>query len=196
MKLRTRHVALILSAAAIAAAGCGSSSKSKNTPATPATPTTASTTGTSTTAGPTSALATQMNTLCKQANAKTNGVSDLPKLASIVEPYVAKFEALKPSASEKASYDQYVAISTRCMHLGCPVRYVSAAERFICPCHGGVYDFQGKVAGGPPVRPLDRFYTRIRAGFVQIGPRYSVNPVVTPNRWPESKLNVLVAPAM
>jgi menaquinol-cytochrome c reductase iron-sulfur subunit len=72
-------------------------------------------------------------------------------------------------------YDQYVAISTRCMHLGCPVRYVSAAERFICPCHGGVYDFQGKVAGGPPVRPLDRFYTRIRAGFVQIGPRYSVN---------------------
>jgi menaquinol-cytochrome c reductase iron-sulfur subunit len=72
-------------------------------------------------------------------------------------------------------YDQYVAISTRCMHLGCPVRYVSAAERFICPCHGGVYDFQGKVAGGPPVRPLDRFYTRIRGGYVQIGPRYSVN---------------------
>ena len=33
--------------------------------------------------------------------------------------------------------------------------------RFICPCHGGVYDFQGEVAGGPPVRPLDRFYTRV-----------------------------------
>ena len=37
-----------------------------------------------------------------------------------------------------------------------------AAQRFICPCHGGVYDFDGKVAGGPPVRPLDRFYTRSR----------------------------------
>ena len=34
-------------------------------------------------------------------------------------------------------------------------------ERFICPCHGGVYDFQGIVVGGPPVRPLDRFYTRV-----------------------------------
>ena len=34
-------------------------------------------------------------------------------------------------------------------------------QRFICPCHGGVYDFNGKVAGGPPVRPLDRFYTRV-----------------------------------
>jgi hypothetical protein len=63
------------------------------------------------------------------------------------------------------------------MHLGCPVRYVPAAERFICPCHGGVYDFRGMVAGGPPVRPLDRFYTRLNqsTGLVEVGPRYSVN---------------------
>jgi Rieske Fe-S protein len=72
-------------------------------------------------------------------------------------------------------FDRYVAVSTRCAHLGCPVRYVDASQRFICPCHGGVYDFQGKVAGGPPVRPLDRFYTRVHNGRVQIGPRYSVN---------------------
>ncbi len=72
-------------------------------------------------------------------------------------------------------YNQYVAVSSRCMHLGCPVRFVPAAERFICPCHGGVYDFRGMVAGGPPVRPLDRFYTRIKDGFIQLGPRYSVN---------------------
>jgi Rieske Fe-S protein len=71
--------------------------------------------------------------------------------------------------------EQYVTISTRCAHLGCPVRYTDAAQRFICPCHGGVYDFQGKVAGGPPVRPLDRFYNRVRNGQVEIGPRYSVN---------------------
>jgi menaquinol-cytochrome c reductase iron-sulfur subunit len=75
-----------------------------------------------------------------------------------------------PGYDEKA-----VAISTRCMHLGCPVRYVQASQRFICPCHGGVYDFQGIVVGGPPVRPLDRFYTRIRDGVVEVGPRYSVN---------------------
>jgi menaquinol-cytochrome c reductase iron-sulfur subunit len=74
-------------------------------------------------------------------------------------------------------YSQYVALSSRCMHLGCPVRYVAAATRFICPCHGGVYDFRGMVAGGPPVRPLDRFYTRTNhvTGLVEIGPRYSVN---------------------
>jgi menaquinol-cytochrome c reductase iron-sulfur subunit len=74
-------------------------------------------------------------------------------------------------------YNHYVALSSRCMHLGCPVRYVAAAERFICPCHGGVYDFRGLVAGGPPVCPLDRFYTRVNTatGLVEIGPRYSVN---------------------
>jgi menaquinol-cytochrome c reductase iron-sulfur subunit len=72
-------------------------------------------------------------------------------------------------------YNHWVALSSRCMHLGCPVRYVAAAERFICPCHGGVYDFRGMVAGGPPVRPLDRFYTRLNDGLVEIGPRYSVN---------------------
>jgi menaquinol-cytochrome c reductase iron-sulfur subunit len=72
-------------------------------------------------------------------------------------------------------YNHYIALSSRCMHLGCPVRYVSAAERFICPCHGGVYDFRGMVVSGPPVRPLDRFYTRVHDGLVQVGPRYSVN---------------------
>jgi Rieske Fe-S protein len=70
--------------------------------------------------------------------------------------------------------DDVIAISTRCAHLGCPVRYVQAASNFICPCHGGVYDFQGKVIGGPPVRPLDRFQTRVSDGEVELGPRYSV----------------------
>ena len=76
---------------------------------------------------------------------------------------------------ERDQYNEVIAISTRCMHLGCPVRYIAASERFICPCHGGVYDFRGAVAGGPPVRPLDRFYTRIRNGQVEVGPRFSVN---------------------
>jgi Rieske Fe-S protein len=72
-------------------------------------------------------------------------------------------------------YNHWIALSSRCMHLGCPVRWVDAAERFICPCHGGVYDLLGRRVGGPPVRPLDRFYTRVVGEDVQVGPRFSVN---------------------
>jgi Rieske Fe-S protein len=77
-------------------------------------------------------------------------------------------------------YNRFIAISTRCAHLGCPVRWVPASERFICPCHGGVYDLQGSRTGGPPVRPLDRFATRMLNGMVQVGPRYSVNSELKP----------------
>jgi menaquinol-cytochrome c reductase iron-sulfur subunit len=69
----------------------------------------------------------------------------------------------------------YIAISSRCAHVGCPVRWVDASERFICPCHGGVYDLLGRRVGGPPVRPLDRFYTRVKGEYVEVGPRFSVN---------------------
>ena len=88
--------------------------------------------------------------------------------------YVRKRDP-KIDTEPQDQYNQFVAISTRCMHLGCPVRFVEAAGRFICPCHGGVYNLVGKPTGGPPVRPLDRFYTRVTNGQVEVGPRYSVN---------------------
>jgi len=77
---------------------------------------------------------------------------------------------------------EIIALSNRCAHLGCPVRYVEAAANFICPCHGGVYDFEGKRIGGPPVRPLDHFQTRIQGNKVEIGPRYSVTSQLEPVR--------------
>jgi menaquinol-cytochrome c reductase iron-sulfur subunit len=80
-----------------------------------------------------------------------------------------------PRAFPGEKEGEFIAISTRCAHAGCPVRWVTAAQRFVCPCHGGVYNFQGEVVGGPPVRPLDRFVTRVRGGQVQVGPRFSVN---------------------
>ena len=56
---------------------------------------------------------------------------------------------------------------SRCPRAACTSAARSASstrpQRFICPCHGGVYDFRGMVAGGPPVRPLDRFYTRLNS---------------------------------
>jgi len=100
----------------------------------------------------------------------TAGIGEAGKTTAYVRKFNAKIDT---DASDKDS--KYIAISSRCAHLGCPVRWVDAAERFICPCHGGVYDLLGKRVGGPPVRPLDRFYTRVEGEFVQVGPRFSVN---------------------
>jgi Rieske Fe-S protein len=92
---------------------------------------------------------------------------------------IAYIRARNPAVDTEPEdqYNHWIALSSRCMHLGCPVRWVDAAQRFICPCHGGVYNMRGMVSGGPPVRPLDRFYTRLNSstGLVEVGPRYSVN---------------------
>jgi Rieske Fe-S protein len=53
----------------------------------------------------------------------------------------------------KDRYDHVIAISSRCAHVGCPVRFVSAARSFVCPCHGGVYDSaESGLAGRHRVR--------------------------------------------
>jgi menaquinol-cytochrome c reductase iron-sulfur subunit len=89
--------------------------------------------------------------------------------------YVRRFNEGQDKVIEGQDPQPYVVISTRCAHLGCPVRYIQASQKFVCPCHGGVYGFQGDVEGGPPVRPLDRFYTRVVNGRVEVGDRFSLN---------------------
>jgi menaquinol-cytochrome c reductase iron-sulfur subunit len=101
------------------------------------------------------------------------GIGEVGKTTAYIRQGNPELSKQEPDLPQESA-EEYIAISTRCAHAGCPVRFVQAAANFICPCHGGVYDFQGKVTGGPPVRPLDRFQTRVSKGQVEVGPRYSV----------------------
>jgi Rieske Fe-S protein len=48
-----------------------------------------------------------------------------------------------------------VAYDRRCPHLGCPVVYAAARDRFECPCHHAAFDAKtGRVLFGPPRRGL------------------------------------------
>jgi menaquinol-cytochrome c reductase iron-sulfur subunit len=62
----------------------------------------------------------------------------------------------------------FIAFSINCRHLGCPVRWVEGAKLFMCPCHGGVYYADGRVAAGPPPEPLKRYNVRVHESEVQI----------------------------
>lgn len=66
--------------------------------------------------------------------------------------------------------DGFVALSPICSHLGCSVGWNDDRKLFMCPCHGGVYDQQGKVVSGPPPRPLTRFETKVEDGklFIRV----------------------------
>ena len=62
----------------------------------------------------------------------------------------------------------FTAFSVHCTHLGCPVRWISEAKLFLCPCHGGVYYADGSVSAGPPPKPLPTYPVRVRNGQVEI----------------------------
>jgi menaquinol-cytochrome c reductase iron-sulfur subunit len=113
-----------------------------------------------------------------------NKLTYVPKVISIspevgdagkTTVYVRAYNPRKDTKVEGQDPLPYVAITTRCAHLGCPVRYIQASQKFVCPCHGGVYGYEGEVQGGPPVRPLDRFYTKVENQRVLVGKRFSLN---------------------
>jgi glycine/D-amino acid oxidase-like deaminating enzyme/nitrite reductase/ring-hydroxylating ferredoxin subunit len=48
------------------------------------------------------------------------------------------------------------AVSVRCTHLGCLVRFNAAETSWDCPCHGSRFDVTGAVLEGPAVHPLPK----------------------------------------
>jgi menaquinol-cytochrome c reductase iron-sulfur subunit len=48
-------------------------------------------------------------------------------------------------------------LSNKCTHLGCQVNWKADKNEYVCPCHDAQLDINGKVLGGPPPRPLDRY---------------------------------------
>ena len=50
----------------------------------------------------------------------------------------------------------------------CAMAGIAGAKLFMCPCHGGVYYPDGRVAAGPPPDPLPRYPVRVRNGQVEV----------------------------
>lgn len=62
-----------------------------------------------------------------------------------------------------------IAFSRVCTHLGCLVKFDKERQLFICPCHAGLFDLEGKVISGPPPKPLQKFFVRVEGDNLTIG---------------------------
>jgi cytochrome b6-f complex iron-sulfur subunit len=62
----------------------------------------------------------------------------------------------------------FKALSAVCTHLGCLVDWDQARGQVICPCHGGVYDADGKVVSGPPPKALPAHEVNVINGRIMV----------------------------
>jgi len=58
------------------------------------------------------------------------------------------------------SGSSWIAYDARCTHMGCPVRPEGEAGGFLCPCHAGRFDAEGRPVSGPPGAPLTALTVR------------------------------------
>lgn len=62
----------------------------------------------------------------------------------------------------------FIALSTKCTHLGCIVNTNSDKSGFTCPCHSSSFDRYGEVLSSPATRPLDTYPIIFKDGHVWV----------------------------
>jgi cytochrome b6-f complex iron-sulfur subunit len=62
----------------------------------------------------------------------------------------------------------FLALSSRCTHLGCMVPWDGKQRVFPCPCHASRFDDRGDVLAPPATRALDLFPVVIEGGIVKV----------------------------
>jgi Rieske Fe-S protein len=62
--------------------------------------------------------------------------------------------------------DQFAVLSPICTHQGCTVDI--QGPRLVCPCHGSMYDREGRVLRGPAARSLARVGAVVSGGVLVI----------------------------
>lgn len=110
-----------------------------------------------------------------------------PDLSVVGTPILTSFRSLVEDAYLKASPRDvaiyvvnngdgtFTIFDDRCTHLGCPFNWDDKQTEFLCPCHNGVFDPEGRVTGGPPPRPLNRYEYRVEGGVLYVGKLFEVN---------------------
>ena len=86
----------------------------------------------------------------------------------------------KPVYVVRDAAGQLAVLSAVCTHLGCSVPWIEEQNRFVCPCHKGMFDPTGKVIGGPAPRNMDALPMKVEDGVVKI--QYQFFRQLSPNK--------------
>ncbi|GAB4426068.1 MAG: hypothetical protein Kow0031_05770 [Anaerolineae bacterium] len=68
----------------------------------------------------------------------------------------------------RAENGGFLAVYSRCPHLGCTVNWEAFNNRFYCPCHASSFDQFGNFESAPVPRPLDVFPVQIANATVVV----------------------------
>ncbi|MGC2614202.1 MAG: Rieske 2Fe-2S domain-containing protein, partial [Terracidiphilus sp.] len=93
------------------------------------------------------------------------------KLISFQNPFSDPWDgetAKVPAYVRRSAPEEFTVFAINCAHLGCPVRWFSESQLFMCPCHGGVYYADGSRASGPPERGLFTYELKVQGGKLLI----------------------------
>lgn len=66
------------------------------------------------------------------------------------------------------SQEDVTVFSSWCTHLSCRVSWVEEEKVYVCPCHDGIFDIEGKVVAGPPPAPLQEYENKVEEGNLLI----------------------------
>ncbi len=101
--------------------------------------------------------------------------SDFPpgetKLVTFRNPFTDSWDGATgkiPAYVRCSEPGKFTVFAINCAHLGCPVRWFSESQLFMCPCHGGVYYADGSRASGPPERGLFTYEFKLENGKLMI----------------------------
>ena len=62
----------------------------------------------------------------------------------------------------------FLALSSKCTHLGCTLPWVEKENKFVCPCHASAFDITGNVITAPAPRALDIYAVNIENDIVKV----------------------------
>ena len=62
----------------------------------------------------------------------------------------------------------FLALSSKCTHLGCTLPWVEKENKFVCPCHASAFDITGNVINAPAPRALDIYAVNIENDIVKV----------------------------